>query len=231
MSSRARRLGRVPAVEPFDWGNPVGARPAPVWPGLAPAPAPAATAAPSAEALGAIERDAFAKGYAQGERAGNEAAVARGDAMLRRLAQTIEELQALRAELIHRTERQVVELALAIARKVIQRESAIDTDLLMAMARVALDRLADTATASIRLHPDDHAAVVGRSQGGVAAAGHAVQIVADPAVRRGGCVVRSDVGAIDIGVGAQLDELTRALLGDEVAVGVGMSRDDAGQRS
>jgi flagellar biosynthesis/type III secretory pathway protein FliH len=230
MSSRAKRLERSHQVEPFDWGGTGASRPAPSWSPALPLATPVTP--PSADAIDAVQRDAFAKGYAQGERAGNEAAVARADAMLRRLAQTIEELQALRSEVIHRTERQVVELALAIARKVIQRETTIDTDLLMAMARVALDRLADTTTASIRLHPDDHAAVVGRSQSGVAAAGHAVQIVADGAVRRGGCVVRSDVGAIDIGVSAQLDELTRALLGDEASVGVGVEvhLDDADRR-
>ncbi|MGD9906098.1 MAG: FliH/SctL family protein, partial [Vicinamibacterales bacterium] len=172
------------------------------------------------------------KGYAQGERAGNEAAVARADAMLRRLAQTIEELQGLRAELMHRTEHQLVELALAIARKVIHREASIDPDLLLAMARVALDRLTDATTASIRLHPDDLAAVVGRSRAALTAAGHAIEIVADPAVRRGGCVVRSDVGSVDVGVGAQLDELTRALLGDETAAAaVEPVLDDAPRRA
>jgi flagellar assembly protein FliH len=223
------------AVEPFDWGGTGASRAPSAWPPAVPAASAEATPLtpvppPSADSIDAIERDAFAKGYAQGERAGNEAAVARADAMLRRLAQTIEELQALRSEVIHRTERQVVELALAIARKVIHRETTIDTDLLMAMARVALDRLADTTTASIRLHPDDHAAVIGRSQSGVGAAGHAVEVVADASVRRGGCVVRSDVGAIDIGVSAQLDELTRALLGDDATVAVAMHLDDPDHR-
>lgn len=230
MSSRAKRIGRAVTVEPFDWGGTPGRRAEQAWPGPPAIAAPVAP--PSAETLDALEREAFTKGYAQGERAGNEAAVARADAMLRRLAQTIEELQALRSELIHRTERQVVELALAIARKVIQREASIDHDLLIAMARVALDRLAESATASIRLHPEDHAAVVGRSTASLTAAGHAVEIVADPAVRRGGCVVRSDVGSIDVGIGAQLDELTRALLGDEMA-GAALAPviDDAGRHS
>jgi flagellar assembly protein FliH len=133
--------------------------------------------------------------------------------MLRRLAQTIEELQALRGNVIQRTERQVVELALAIAKRIVLREVSLDPELLVAMARVALDRLADTATASIHLHPDDHAAAVA-PRAGAPAAGASVQIVADPSVRRGGCVVRSDIGAIDVAVGAQLDEIAQALFGD-----------------
>src|ERR1051325_10932964 len=81
--------------------------------------------------LAALEREAFAKGYEQGERAGAEAAAQRGEAILRRLAQTIEELTTLRAEMIHRTERQMVQLALAIAKRVVHREVSLDHDLLI----------------------------------------------------------------------------------------------------
>jgi flagellar assembly protein FliH len=210
-------------VQPFDWGG--GGRPATAR--RSEPPPPDAPRGSSPETLAAIERDAFAKGYAQGERAGNEAAAARNEAMLRRLTESLDELQALRGRLLQRTERQVVELALAIARKIIHREAALDGDLLLAMARVALDRLADTASATIRLHPEDHAAVAAH---GGAAGGHAVEIVADPAVRRGGCVVQSALGAIDVGAAAQLDELTRALLGDERPEDLEIGADDAAAR-
>ena len=69
----------------------------------------------------------------------------------------------------------------------------LDPELLLAMARVALDRLTDTSTASIHLHPDDHAAAVA-PRGAAPASETGVAIVADPSVRRGGCVVRSDFG-------------------------------------
>lgn len=226
MSSRAARVSRN-AVEPFTWGGPASG-PAPVGQALPWAAVhevvhePAPPAAPDAAA---VERDAFAKGYAQGERAGTEAGAARAEAMLRRLAETLDELQRLRGDLVRRTEREVVDLALAVARKILHREATIDRDLLMAMARVALDRLSDATAASIRLHPDDYAtAMSGRGPGvGVP---HGVQILADPSVRRGGCVVRSDVGSVDVGMAAQLDEITRTLLGDDAGPAAGL-RDDA----
>jgi flagellar assembly protein FliH len=225
MSSKARRVERTAGFEAVRWrGDASGAAetatPEPPGPSAG-RPIPPATAPD----LSALERDAFTKGYAQGERAGNEAAGARAEAMLRRLAQTLDELQAFRTEMIQRTERQVVELALAIARKVVQREVSLDSELMLAMARVALDRLGDAATATIRLHPDDYAAAAsGRAQAG--GSGHGVEIVSDPAVRRGGCVVRSEFGSIDVAVDAQIDELTRALLGDEVAVPAPLSHPD-----
>lgn len=208
MSSRARRVSPSARPERFAWGRIVDAEPAEIY-GL---PAPDGSA-PAVD-LAALEHEAFTKGYAQGERAGTEAGTARAEAMLRRLAQTLEDLQGLRKELVRRTERDVAELAIAIARRVVQRELALDQDLVLAMARVALDRLGDVSTACIRLHPEDYAtAVAGR---GLPPTSPGVQILADPTVHRGGCVVQSQFGSIDVGATTQIDELTHTLLGDDV---------------
>ncbi len=230
MSSRAKRIELGETAERFAWGGAGHDGPPavmPFQPRTLAAPGPEAAPAPVADPA-AIEREAFTKGYAQGERAGNEAAAARGEVMLRRLAQTLDELQSLRVDLIRRTEREVVELSLAIARKVLQREISLDHELMLAMARVALDRLADAATASIRLHPEDFNLTVA-ARGSTTVSSHGVQIVADAAVRRGGCVVQSEFGSVDVGITAQIDELTHALLGDDAPqpAPVHARRDDA----
>ena len=51
--------------------------------------------------------------------------------LLRRLAETIEELSSTRQDMIRRTERQVVELAMAIAKQMLQRELNVDRGLLL----------------------------------------------------------------------------------------------------
>lgn len=209
MSSRAQRLTGGIDLQAFDWAS-GGTMPAPVVPPALSAVSPAPH--PPAFDAAAIERDAFAQGFAQGERAGAEAAAARSAQVLRRLGQTIEELTALRVEILQKTERQVVQLAVAIARRIVHRELSLDADLIAAMARVALDRLSADANATIRLHPDDYAATAG-------ARGHAdagvVRVVADPVVRRGGCLVQSDFGLIDVSADAQIAELATALLGEQ----------------
>jgi flagellar assembly protein FliH len=170
------------------------------------------TPPPSTVAGPPIEQDAFANGYAEGERAGAESASARADAMLRRLAQTIDELEALRNDVLHGAERHVVQLAMAIAQRMLQRELTLDRGLLLAMARVALDRLGEQTTATIRLHPDDHVAIMAVPDCTWACA-H-VHVVADPFVDRGGCLVQTDFGLMDAGLDGQFQELARALLGD-----------------
>jgi hypothetical protein len=41
-----------------------------------------------------------------------------------------------------------------------------------------------------------------------------VRVVADPLVSRGGCLVQSDFGFMDVSPDAQFDELARTLLGE-----------------
>jgi len=210
MSSRARRVVSSPQVARFPWSPDVD------YGSAAPAPPQDPAAIDLAEQharLAALEREAFAKGYEQGERSGAEAAAQRGEAILRRLTQTVEELTTLRAKMIHQTERQMVQLALAIARRVVQREVSLDQDLLIAMARVALDRLGDSAQVTIRLHPEEYEATGGARVAQLTSAN--VTVVPDARVQRGGCRVESTVGALDAGIDAQLQEIAYALLGAE----------------
>jgi flagellar assembly protein FliH len=231
MSPRMQRCALDQPVEPFEWagaatrksserprGPAVSAStmvddsPAASYPvaDYAPHPVPG-LAARLLPDVAAIEREAFAKGFAQGEGAGNEAAAARGEAMLRRLALTIDEMAVLRADMIQKAERQLVQLALAIARRITLRELTIDRTLLSAMARVALDRLGETSSATIRLHPDDYRAITPPGQADATTG--SLRVVADPAIAPGGCVVQSDLGLIDVGLDAQLTEIGGALLG------------------
>src|SRR5687768_15087185 len=150
MSSRAKRLVAPANAVRFSWAR-----------GQADPTAASAESAASERTTSVntapIERDAFAKGFAAGERAGLEAAGQRGEAMLTRLTETLEQLTTLRNTMIHRTERQMVQLALAIAHRIVQREVSLDRDLVVAMARVALDRLGETARVTVRMNPDDFA--------------------------------------------------------------------------
>jgi flagellar assembly protein FliH len=233
MSRRARRLTpAVAEVSSFDWTvqRPAAAAapiavPAFAAPAPAPASAPPPAAAPAAPAVGendllaehrerlaALEREAFTKGYAQGERAGLEAGGKRAEAMLRRVAQTIEELGGLRQTLIQETEREMVQLALTLARRVVHREVTLDPELAAALAHVALERLGTTTPATIRLNPEDYTIV---AQDGARWGGQTVTVVPDPSISRGGCLVESAFGSVDATIEGQFDELSRALFGGE----------------
>lgn len=238
MSLRTRRLRADQVVaEPFGWSTDTiasqravvagdvwaplegGTRGAPDPDGVgmaAPAPSRAPepfVPTPEQQAqLAALEREAFTKGYAQGERAGLEAGGKRAEAMLRRLAQTLEELTTLRDQMVRQTERELVQLAVAVARKVLHREVSVDPELTAALAHIALERIGGATPARVRLHPDDYATVTAGQV--TPLGGRQVDVLPDPSVSRGGCLVESEFGFIDASVDAQVDEIARAVLGD-----------------
>ena len=215
MSSSARRLV-TGEIRPFAWpGDPPAHgpefRPAAAAHPTAPDPTIDEVRAANQSHLAALEREAFASGYAAGERAGVEAGTKRAEASLRRLAQTLDELRALRATMIRQTEQQLVQLSLAIARKILRREAVVDQDLLVAMARVALERVGESSAATIKLNPEDYGQTVQRH--GDHWAGSRVKVVADPSVSRGGCLVESEFGFVDASVEAQFDQVAQAMVG------------------
>ncbi|MEO5819671.1 MAG: FliH/SctL family protein [Vicinamibacteraceae bacterium] len=203
-----------PAVVAPTVTSPAGAAP-----GLA---APTTPAAPPAtdesllaehgERLAGLEREAFTKGYAQGERAGLEAGGKRAEAMLRRIGQTIEELSGLRQTLITETEREMVQLALILARRVVHREVTLDPELAAALAHVALERLGTNTPATVRLNPEDYTIV---AQDSARWGGQTVTVVPDPSISRGGCLVESAFGSVDATIERQFDELSQALFGGD----------------
>jgi flagellar assembly protein FliH len=149
--------------------------------------------------------DAHARGIDEGRAlAQQELAAERA-----RLVATVHDIGALRRQILDAAENDVMRLAVAMARRVLHREVQLDPDILLAMARVALGRLGTRVVASAHLHPDDLAAV---SRPGVAIEG--VTLIADAEVPRGGCRLVSPAGEIDLGVDAQMAELSRVLLGE-----------------
>jgi flagellar assembly protein FliH len=232
MSSRARRLTVATATSVTPWIEAItdgsvpasGRRPASIVSGGA-APAVAALAAAPTQAPGprpgqaapaasaAQEREIFAKGFAEGERAGAAAAQAQSAALAKQLTGSLEDLTRVRAEMIRHTEKQMVQLAVAVARRVVHREVSLDPNLLLAMMRVALDRLSEAVRVTVRLHPADHRSAVA-ALAGQESQEH-VTLVADPRLPRGGCRVESDYGDIEAGVDGQIQEVARALLGDD----------------
>jgi flagellar assembly protein FliH len=132
--------------------------------------------------------------------------------MAARLAHTIETVAALRADLLRRSEQDLVRLAMAIAERIIHREIQIDRDLILVVARAAIARLGDAAAVTIRINPDDLAAMSSRQE--IQTATGPIRLAGDATVPPGGCVVESDLGTVDAAIEAQMREIEIALLGE-----------------
>ena len=106
-----------------------------------------------AELEASIERqveEARRQGFQDGEASGRQQAAAQVEAMLARLAHSIDELRGVKRKLRDEAEADLLQLALAIARKVLHRELNTDPEAIAGLIRVALERMNARAEAPRR---------------------------------------------------------------------------------
>jgi flagellar assembly protein FliH len=103
-------------------------------------------------------------------------------------------------------EEEVVKLALAIAARVLHREVKIDPAMLASAVRVALERVEQDSGVVLRVAPEDEA--MWREVAGVGDRTQ-VKLVADEAMGAGECVLETNVGRVELGVSAQLEEIEK----------------------
>jgi flagellar assembly protein FliH len=167
---------------------------------------------PAAENTGSasIEREAYDRGFADGQRSASEVTAAAVAARVARLSAAISEISSLRTGLLRSSEQDIVRLSLAIARRILGREATSDPALLLNLARAASAKLAGTGVISIEMHPTEFAAIsAGLDQNGP------IRVVENPDLPVGGCMVCSASGSIDVSIEVQVQEIANALLTDE----------------
>jgi flagellar assembly protein FliH len=103
-------------------------------------------------------------------------------------------------------EEEIVSLALSIARKILHREAQIDPLLLVGLVHVALEKLDSSTRVRLRVNPARMPSWERHFREG--AKGNPVpELVADPAVEPGGCLLETNVGTTTIGLETHLKEI------------------------
>jgi flagellar biosynthesis/type III secretory pathway protein FliH len=103
-----------------------------------------------------------------------------------------------------------VQLARILAERLVGRALADDPRVVADLARQALSEARGARRAKLRAHPDD-AAILAPELGTLGLPAGSLEIAADPTLARGALVVETELGRLDVQVGAQLDRLADAL--------------------
>ncbi len=161
-----------------------------------------------------IEREAFEKGFASGERAGMQMAEKKTEAVLKRFAKSLERVGQLREELIGRCEKDLVALSLEIAKKLVHREINIDQSIIATFVRVALEKLNVDSRVTVFLNPID-CDYLRRNLEDAFAQGQDIDLTlkAREDINRGDCLIESEYGSIDARIPEQFKEIEKGLLG------------------
>jgi flagellar assembly protein FliH len=159
------------------------------------------------------EPDPQAEAYELAYAEGLQKAQSQVDAIVEKFHQGIASLELLRDQICRETEEQLVELALIIAREVINSDPEGRRAFTNQMVDEALNHLREAQTITLRMSPDDIAAV--RQRHPELAKGNGVlRIVEDRVCELGGVIAETDMGRIDASVERRLSEVARELLAD-----------------
>ena len=164
-----------------------------------------------AERLRALEEEARERGFREGFEEGRRLADEETTARLAQLASSIERLVTLRSETIREAEQDLLRLAVRIAEAVVRARVETDSEMVVRALRDAIAEVPAAETLTVRCHPEDEAVLagwLGRSGQGPSA----VTLRPDPALSRGGCVVESGAGQIDVRVETQLRVIEHELV-------------------
>ncbi|QGG94644.1 FliH/SctL family protein [Actinomarinicola tropica] len=171
-------------------------------------------AAGHAEGLAAGRAEGLARGHAEGLAAGRDEA--RIEAV-RDLAGALRALDAASAAADARDavvladiEAEVVDLALALAEAIIEREVRSVDDAARDAVRRALRLAPERGGLLVRLHPDDITHLGDLAE---LSPGRALEVVADPSVARGGCLIENDATQVDARIETALSRARAVLLG------------------
>ena len=100
-----------------------------------------------------IEREAFEKGFAAGEKAGYEAGEQRAAVFLEGFEKLFQEISSLKEKIILETEPQLVLLSIGLARRILKEELQIHPEIIEHMVKEAIKELSQIGPVTIKLNP------------------------------------------------------------------------------
>ena len=153
------------------------------------------------EAMRTLERETREAAYREGH-----------EAALLELNQLLLETRERRDAALAEAEHDLLRLAVKLAEKIIGREIKLDNATVVEIVSTALRTARQNELLTVRVHPADLALIQAQRER-LDPAGRArfLDIVADPRVRHGGCIIESESGTVDAQLETQLRVLERAL--------------------
>jgi len=160
-----------------------------------------------------LEREAYDKGFSQGEKDGFELGLKKAEKAVGNLERLLAELNASKQDLMRSNEKEIVDVVFAIARKIVCEQGLRDESLIQRTVLKALRLAADRSEISLRCHPDD-IQLIEKIKPDVLAEFKELKHLAmtpDPSLSRGGCLLESPCGEIDGRIETQLEEIYQVM--------------------
>jgi flagellar assembly protein FliH len=132
---------------------------------------------------------------------------------LQRIELAVSLLRSQGERLAEQARADALELAFMMARKILERELRSDPVVLMGLIRSAISRAGDANRITVRLNTDDAETL--RASGHDLTSSHfslaKIEVIADPTLTPGDCVIETNLGTVDGRLSIRLEEMREAV--------------------
>ncbi len=161
-----------------------------------------------------IEKEAYEKGFEQGEKDGRELGVKRLETVIQQLRRLLAEIEREKQGIFQTVEKEMLRLMLEIGRRLFRRAALIQETTILEVLKEAFQYVTERSEIVLRLNPADYHYLKAYS-GDLPFASEeeaGLRILQDPGITRGGCLLETSFGTIDATIESQIDALISALL-------------------
>lgn len=161
------------------------------------------------EKILAMEKEAYEKGFAQGEKNGLELGQKRIETMIGQLHNVIKDIESQRIDLYNKYIKEMIQLVLSIAKKVLHREVNIQEDTIAFTLQEAIKYVLDQKKVFVHLNPVDYQFLISHRER-LPFAGEEmreIKLVEDPAITRGSSLLETSFGDVDATLENQFDQI------------------------
>ncbi|MCM1268287.1 MAG: FliH/SctL family protein [Bacteroidales bacterium] len=161
-----------------------------------------------------LRADAVEEGTRQGFEEGHQKGLAEVDGMKRELAEQKRALEAEYDEMLENLEPRFIETITDVYSHIFGVDLMDNRDILVHLIDSTLRKVESSRTFIVHVSADDYPHVNMQKQTlmeGAAAGRGLIEIIEDIALSKGDCLIETDGGIFDCGVGTQLEELTKKL--------------------
>lgn len=159
-------------------------------------------------AMSQAEREGFVQGKEMGIEAGKKEAAEMIGAAKDLMDQIIKERELI----LKNAEPEIAQLAIKIAEKIISAEVSTKPEVVKSMVKAVVEKIRDREQVTIRVSPADADAVRNNREvyAKLVDGLKHLEIVSDPKVERGGCIIETNLGNVDGRISTQLSSLELA---------------------
>jgi flagellar assembly protein FliH len=158
-----------------------------------------------------IEKEAYGKGFAQGEKDGFDYGHKAAQVIKTQLERIAENLEALPGKVLQDYREWLIRASIKIAERIINREVQTSPEIVADAVKALLDEAEEHSTLTVYLNPNDLELIEKRTDLARCASKKHCVLKVDKGLERGGCRVESAIQLLDASLASQLENLEKCL--------------------